>query len=164
MKSKATSSLSYTGTVTLSQYIDNKKVNIATIHNTGNEPLFNFLADCLAGNFKTASAAIPTKLMLLKIATDDFGGLNLKEITNATAAGPIGLLTKPEKIDYNTVRYSFMIPRDQLASISFNAIGLYADTDNIANYAAICKANSTTNNISASSVLVVDWDLTVSNR
>ena len=80
------------------------------------------------------------------------------------------MLAKPEKVysaDKGIIRYSFMIPQDIFTGSNFNAIGLYtnatADTD-VENYAAICEIDTRElNNISVSSVLVLDWELTIAN-
>ena len=51
MKNTAINHINYTGIVTLSQYINGKKFLITQKHNAGAHMLFDFLADCLVGNF-----------------------------------------------------------------------------------------------------------------
>ena len=72
MKNIATNTLGYTGIVTLSQYINSKKIKIAQVHNEGSYPLFNFLSDCLLGDFSIAALALPNKIMLLKKDDNDY--------------------------------------------------------------------------------------------
>ena len=72
IKGIAKSSLEYTGIVNLSQYINGKKFTIAQLHNAGGKPLFEFLADCLVGDFEIA------KFYVIKEKTDEARELGLK--------------------------------------------------------------------------------------
>ena len=166
MKSSVINSLKYTGIVTLSQYIKGKKVKLSQVYNSGNNSLFDFIANCLVGDFDIAQVKRPTKIRLLK--KDDDG-------TYKAASGFIFLLAKPEKV-INTstklqaaVRFSFIVPADMLTK-KFDSIALYtndvSDLDNyVEDYAAICDVDDiNTNTIVSSAVLVVDWDLIISNQ
>ena len=134
LKGITKSNIEYTGIVTLSQYTRGKKFTIAKIHNVGGKPLFDFLVDCLMGDFDIASSYRPTKIALLNVDEE-------KNITAAENTSFIHLLTKPEKVyseDEGIVKYSFIIPQDWFAGTNFNAVGLYtstATTDDIENYA-----------------------------
>ena len=64
MKSKAINSLGYSGIVTLSRYVGQKKVKIAQFHNAGGTALFDFLAECLIGEVESAKAKRPAKVKL----------------------------------------------------------------------------------------------------
>lgn len=164
MKNIAKNTLGYTGIVTLSQYNGAKKVKLAQLHNKGGNPLFNFLSDCLIGDFDVAKTRRPEKIMLL----------NYDEQTQThskASAGFVHLVSKPEKVysaSAGIVRYSFIITRDILESASsFNRLGLYtnAATDqDLEDFAAYCDIDILGSSISASSVLVVDWELVISNR
>lgn len=164
VKSTAVNSLEYTGIVTLSQYIGGNKVTLAKFHNTGGKTLFNFLANCLIGDFAIAEQNLPTKILLLH--EDDE-----KTLTKASNTGFIYLLAKPElvysKDAESIVRYSFIIPQDFFTGSSFNAIGLYtnaATETDIEDYAAMVNNISfDTINVSVSSVLALDWELHISN-
>lgn len=164
MKSKTLNTLGYTGIVTLSRYINNKKTTLRQIHNTGGMPLFNFLAECLLGNFDTASLSIPNKIRLLKFDS------NSK--TFSSKSGFIYLRTKPEKnVDtglQSGVTYSFIIP-GELVQSGFSHIGLYAKNvndsiDDINKYAALCEVGLGEGTLSMTSALIVDWQLVVSNQ
>ena len=166
MKSVAQNNIGYTGIVRLSQYTNNKKFTIAEIHNEGGKPLFDFLADCLSGNFVEASVNRPTKISLLY--KNDSGIYEQAEGTSF-----IYLLTVPEKV-YNekagVVRYSFIIPQEYFAggmnsTTRFNAIGLYCDSaESVDDYAARCDVDTNDWDISISSVLALDWELHVANN
>jgi hypothetical protein len=163
MNNTAANTLGYTGVVTLSQYIKGKKVKIAQVHNTGTNSLFNFLADCLCGDLSVASISRPSKIKLLHQS-------NPEDPTSiSSVSGFLYVQTKPEKlydvVEKNSISvvYSFVIPKEYLES-SFNKLGLYADSENdITNYAAVCDIESGNFSIASSSVLVIDWALTLSN-
>lgn len=170
MKNTAINTLAYTGIVTLSQYIGSKKVELIKTHNKGGAPLFDFLADCLIGDFTIAIATRPVKIMVLRYDTSN------NETTYTSASGFIYLLTKPEKLYTDTgtrrVRYSFIIPADRvekLGNFENIGIGLYntaasnPDRD-AADFAAFCDLKDLprqANLINAS--LVVDWELEFTN-
>lgn len=178
MKGNAINTLTYTGIVTLSQYIGGKKVRVAQVHNTGGNPLFNFLADCLIGDFAIAKISKPTKVMLLiKTTTAAEDGSKIISYS-AKSGGFIYLLSSPEKV-YDTestrVRYSFIIPKDYFMNMPTEAgkelgLGLYTDnaTDNteedLKKFAAFCSLGDVKNLSSAANNLVVDWDLVISNN
>ena len=167
MKNLAVNTLNYAGVVTLSRYNKGKKVKICQVHNAGGEVLFNFLADCLAGDFDLATYNKPVKISLIHVDTET------NTITKASEDDYFNLLSKPEKVyepGAGKVRYSFMIPQDTVIKQNWNAIGLYADSaeksTDLADYAAYCMlhediAEQTT---AITSVLVIDWDLIISNK
>ena len=166
MKNTAINTLKYTGIVTLSQYIGSKKIKISQVHNTGGDSLFEFFASCLLGDFTTAKLIRPTKVMLLERTNDDPPVYT--QPTNGS--GFIYIITKPEKVSDTgscRVKYSFVIPKDDVASIRSSDnlyLGLFADevsVDNPENFAAICELKLANNIINAS--LVVDWELIISN-
>lgn len=155
-------SIDYSGVVTLSQKLGENTFKIASIKNAGGKALFNFLADCLAGDFDIAKIDRPSKIMLLY---QDSDGKMLKPDN----AGFIYITTKPERVysseNESIVKYSFTISQDLLAGMNFNAIGLYgrAESD-VEKYAAYCLLKEEDlNGISVSSVLLVDWELHLSN-
>lgn len=168
IKGTTVNSLGYTGIVTLSQYIRGKKFIIAQTHNAGGKPLFDFLADCLAGDFAMAELNRPNKILLLNIQDTAEG----QDITKLADTGFISLLTKPERVydaKEGIVRFSFIVPQDIFASAmsKFNAIGLYtasATTLDVADCAAICRVDQDFfDKVAVSSVLVLDWELHISN-
>jgi hypothetical protein len=60
-----------------------------------------------------------------------------------------------------------MIPQDFFAGKDFNAIGLYNDAateQDINDYAAYCTVNVGALNLSITSVLLLDWELHISNN
>ena len=164
MKNIAINTLKYTGIVTLSQCIKGKKVKIAQKHNAGGTSLFNFLTDCLVGDFSLASLYIPNKVRLLTKEDDE---------SLSSSTGFIYMQTRPEKVltdssQVASAKYSFIIPKEQLET-NINkivGIGLYAKSttiDDISNYAARCDIDFSQVDIQTKSDLLIDWELTFSN-
>jgi hypothetical protein len=156
--------------VTLSQYIQGKKFTVARINNTGGKPLFDFLTDCLAGDFDIAKLDRPNKILLLTQA-DEADGKYV--ISRATDTGFIYLTAKPEKIytddNKSGIRYSFIIPQDIFIGTKFNAVGLYPWSATLSDaeedYAAYCYlGEEVLDDISVSAILVLDWELYISNQ
>lgn len=175
MKNKALNTFKYTGIVTLSQYIGSKKVKIAQAHNTGGNPLFDFLANCLVGDFALAEASRPNKIMLVK-RTEETSSDGKKSYDYESKSPVIYLLTTPEKVYSATqsiVRYSFLISRDALDAITnFDGLGIglytagYPDSDlmeNPENFAAYCDVELSKKGL-INAALVVDWELVISNN
>ena len=171
MNNTAVNTIKYTGIVTLSQYNGKTKTQIAQVSNTGGNKLFEFITDCLIGDFDIAKQNRPTKLKLLYRTPDED---NLKSYKYTSSSHFIFLMNKPEKVyseNGGKVRYSFMLSRDLLAGNKFNCIGLYADSarerdSDIEAFAALCEVSEELNSasLSSSSVLVVDWELIISNK
>lgn len=158
MKNVAVNKLDYTGVVTLSKYAGSKKVPFQQVTNSGRSKLFDFLADCLTGNFDTAKLIMPYMIRLLKEKEDG---------SYENVAGDIFIRTVPEKV-INThsnscsVIYSFEVAYDRVAQAGdFSHIGLYSKDSDIENHSAICKVDVAAGSIS--SALLVDWQLNISN-
>ena len=170
MSNNITNLLGYTGIVTLSRYVKDKKFELAKIHNRGNKALFDFLADCFTGDYDSAKFSRPRKLLLLnyEIKSDK------TEQFDIASTGFIYLIAEPKKVLNGascTVQYSFMVHRDQFLTNSFNAIGLYpnyaqANENGVKDYSALCVLDDRINTSSSSdsSSLVVDWELIISNK
>jgi hypothetical protein len=168
VKGTAKGNLEYTGIVKLYQYTHGKKRTIANLINSGGKPLFDFLSDCLAGDFDSARFSRPDKVLLLN---ED---LESGTLECASTGGFTYIMSKPERVPSDSegiVRYSFSIPQDQLYNagrINFNAIGLYPynveDITELYNYAAkVAVTDLARESILPSSVLMLDWELHISN-
>ena len=169
MKNRATNNMRYTGIVTLSQYIGSKKIKISQVHNEGGNPLFEFLANCLIGDYTLARIFRPTQIMLLERTKQN--GTDYSYSQSSSGAGLIYLLTRPEIVDIDglcRVRYSFVIPKEVVNSITDFTnlyIGLYHDgasEDSPEDFSAICQP-ALSNTAVQNAALVVDWDLIISD-
>jgi hypothetical protein len=169
MKNTVRNSLEYSGIVTLSKYVGNKKVQLARVHNTGGNYLFDFFTDCLLGDFDAAKAKRPTKIKLLQKHEH-----NDKTVTYESASPFIFLLTRPKKLSpvdgKSRVLYSFMIHRDmfeEVTDFASLAIGLYSngiadDTTELEKFAASCNVGLSRTDLTSASLLV-DWELIIAN-
>ena len=166
MKNRAINTLNYTGIVTLSQYVGDKTIQIDRIQNAGGSALFDFLYDCLMGEFDRSKR--PTKIMILtRQPVDDAGVYGY-----VPASGFIFLRTVPtkdiEKDSNGGVKYSFVIPRDifeNLGATDTLYLGLYSHKtawEDTNDYMAICKLEQSSSELQNSS-LVVDWELFITN-
>lgn len=166
MKNIATNSLNYVGTVIVYKYSGKKKTELTRVHNAGNSPLFSFMTDCLLGNFDTAKLKLPNKIMLLNEYKEDNTA-----VLEARSAGFIPLVSAPEKVinsqdDGSAVAYSFIVQYDQIIG-NFNRIALYSrGAEDMYNYSAICEISDEDrlNNMSLSSALVIEWQLSITNK
>ena len=171
MKNKAINTLTYTGIVTLSQYIGSKKVKIAEMHNSGGASLFSFLANCLAGDFSFASKTMPAKVRFLErehSKVDDT--YSYRELTQFV---PYRTPPVPKSSsDGSSVRYSFVIPREYIEHLEVSnlgntlGLGLYAANaldEDIDDCMAFCELAEIDKNSMVNTYLVVDWELIISN-
>lgn len=159
MKNIAKNNIGYTGIVTISRYSKNKKTEIAKVYNQGRNPLFDFLADCLVGDFSKADASMPDKIRLVYVNGDE----------SSAASGFIHSMAAPEKITRNNescARYSFLITPDNIER-SFNRICLYtrsAKYDQLDDCAAFCDIDQIDGSgRAAGASIIVDWELIISN-
>lgn len=160
MKNVATNTLQYAGIVTVSQRIGNNKIKVAQIHNSGSNLLFDFIIDCLAGDFIEYNRPYYIRLL------SDKGSGQYESRSEL-----IPCLSLPKKTPYeSSVTYSFEIPRSFLQGTNFNCIGLYSasteSTTDLGEYAAVCSTDGKINEaqISAASALLVDWKLIITNN
>ena len=172
MRQDTLQTLGYTGIVTLSQYIGDKKVKIKQLKNHGGEALFDFFAYCLKGDFSVADALRPNKILLLSKQQSEQSSESTYSALGA-GQGYYTISTTPEKI-YSAgackVRYSFIISKDVLRGLNSTEnvyLGLYPSSANygnidVNNFSAICKLGSL-DLIPTNAALVVDWELIISN-
>lgn len=62
-----TSSIGYTGNITVSVQAGNKIISKKTYHNNGSKALFKFLATCIRGDYATADSMRPFSIKLFKV-------------------------------------------------------------------------------------------------
>lgn len=176
-KNRLTNSLEYSGKVKISAVRDGVVLASEELSNSGTATLFSFFSYCLMGAFEEAALFCPAKIRLL-IANEN-SDLVGADADVEPASGLIYVSTRPERvinpeIDGGTVKFSFMIPRTMIDDVGFNRIALYpqyANDSNLYDYIAYCDISgeddldaSIYTAWSLSSVLLIDWELTVSNK
>jgi hypothetical protein len=177
VQNTAINKFNYSGEVKLSIYDDNELISSRKIKNSGTDFLFDFFAYSLMGEFDKAKLYRPTKILLQKIYYDTDGAVE----ECAPASGFIYLRTKPQIVykdetESRTVKLSFVVPRTAISNTEFNRVCLFADCmtyDEQNSYSAFCNLDTSsdlmggTTNISSwslSTVLMIDWELTISNK
>lgn len=116
----------------------NKVLATYTNHNKGNDPLFTFLALCLAGEYSTADATRPFKIKLFYNDELPNNGEKTTPVTAEVKAASsfISMNTAPD-VHGNSVTYHFTVPYSYIISDKVNQICLYgADEKNLENYSA----------------------------
>lgn len=142
--------LGYRGDVKIATYIGEHLLSTKTYRNKGALPLFQFLANCLAGNFPAAYTLRPYKIKLLKIpVTDEENNTILpdefsrapKLLTEALATANsaevectdfINMAAAPEIIVQENdkgytckVSFSFVFPYARLRRTGANMVAIY---------------------------------------
>jgi hypothetical protein len=179
MENIVKNNIGYSGKVKLTFLDGQHTIKTFEFKNSGTSTLFNFFAYCLMGSFDEAALYRPTKVRLLKVVKEalEDGYGNIESDTMA-ASGLIYLRSRPEQVvsnlDGQTVKLSFMIPRTMIEEVDFNRIALYpqfAGESDIYEYSAFCDLSGEDDldiNIytawTVSSVLLIDWELTISNK
>ena len=80
VKKQDTISIGYSGKVKVTVVDDRKVVSRNVGHNAGGQPLFQFLAQCLCGNYENAEQSQPLKIRLFynKAKTKTAATVNIK--------------------------------------------------------------------------------------
>lgn len=178
--------LGYEGKVTLTLKSNNRVLKSQTYKNQGTAYLFRFLGLCLAGEFNQAKNLLPNKILLLYNnngvkATNGTGSTQGAEPANAEVRSAWQSYTQIPSVvsDSNTesvkVVYSFEVPRHTIAGI-FNQVALYssgvASEKDFASFSAFYYLVDDDQNFddqdpsvwSPSTVLLIEWELTISNK
>jgi len=165
MKNIARNTLTYSGKVTLSQWVGSKKIVVGQTHNSGGKLLFDFLASCFIGDFGGAYSKLPRQI-----------GIYTEKNGLISSGHKFPLIAAAKQVEStaknSTVRYSFSIPFEVISSISSFEnvyIGLYPENpinpdaayaDYLANFSLRDLKKSS---FFLNSALVVDWDLQIIN-
>lgn len=178
-----TDGLGYEGKVTLTLKSNNRVLQSKTYKNSGTAQLFKFLGYCLTGAYEEARWLLPTKIMLLlnysqgaKEGADYLSDRVKPNEVNAQSEFR-GLAQIPSIIsasDGSKVIYSFEVPKSAIAG-KFNQVALYgaevakSELDKFSafyflvdDYGAITELDP--DSWSATSVLLIEWELSISNK
>ena len=167
--------IGYEGKVTLTLKSNNRVLKSKIYKNNGTAQLFKFLGYCLIGSYEEAKQDLPYKLMLLKNRSELTGERNP---TGVIACSTWQTLSKTPSIiqdsDTSVVRvlYSFEIPKASIAQ-DFNQVALYGvdaatETDFSAYYYLTDDSGALEDELvsewSATTVLLIEWELSLSNK
>lgn len=192
VKKQDTISVGYSGKVTVTVVDDRKVVSRKVGHNAGGQPLFQFLAQCLCGNYENTKPLQPLKIRLfynditnVTGATDDVTKAitninnwvdddNIKEASNFIFANVAGTTEEIKtKNGYKAILH-FRVPFSFVTRDEINQICLYAqDESDPKRYSAYYLFKDSkdekklapikVNNQQASYNLIIEWELSISN-
>jgi hypothetical protein len=171
--------LGYEGKVTLTLKSNGRILESKTYKNNGTAQLFKFLGYCLIGSFEEAKGLLPRKILLLhnNSSSVSIADINPTDVIARTIFQPLTLtpsIISDSQTAQVKVVYNFEIPRAAIEG-PFNQVALYSDkmkyTD-ISDFSAYyyftdALGNLETINIeawSATTVLLIEWELTLSNK
>lgn len=193
VKKQDTISVGYSGKVKVTVVDDRKVVSRKVGHNAGGQPLFQFLAQCLCGNYENAKTSQPLKIKLFyNNATNENDAItNIQnwvksegDSTSVVSASNFIFVNGPgatEKIEdeegnkngYKAILH-FRVPFAFVTQNKVNQICLYAQTENDdKKYSAYYLFKDSkdekklapieVNNQQASYSLIIEWELSIAN-
>jgi hypothetical protein len=178
--------LGYEGKVTLTLKSNGRVLETRTYKNRGTSKLFEFLGYCLMDEFETVKGLLPTKIRLLyntEVASSDTYSADPTSVAIRTA--PQERIQAPTFINDSAkaqvkVIYNFEVPKEaifgegeQITQRQFNQIALYgAKIEDPTEFSAFYflvneKGDSISYDAkdwSATTVLLIDWELILSNK
>ena len=154
------SSILYRGEVTILTKHNGKTIKKEVIHNTGKAPLFNFLVDCLAGDFSTRG--VPRYLGIY----NETGGTVTQvhyQLTPASSIDKKLAITETEA----SVEYTFLVSGANLKpELEGNIVRLF-NSNNMGGEnesAEITGVSLEGTSVAAGISYVVIWKLTIANQ
>jgi hypothetical protein len=167
--------LGYEGKVTLTLKSGGRVLKSRTYKNNGTAQLFRFLGYCLIGACEDSEAKklLPTKILLLANDSGDPATADPTSVTQQsdwqTYAQTPTISSTPSHV---SVTYNFEIPRNAIFG-SFNQVALYGvGINHLADFSAYYFLTDALGAFeeqkalewSATTVLLIDWELTLSNK
>lgn len=192
VKKQDTISVGYSGKVKVTVVDDRKVVSRKVGHNAGGQPLFQFLAQCLCGNYENAKTSQPLKIRLFyneaktkTAATRNIetwvGSASNTSIEEASNFIFVNAPSVPEEIEdekgnkngYKAILH-FRVPFSFVTRNKINQICLYAQNEiDSKKYSAYYLFTDSTdaeklapievNNQQASYSLIIEWELSIAN-
>ena len=192
VKKQDTISVGYSGKVTVTVVDDRKVISRKVGHNAGGQPLFQFLAQCLCGNYENTKPLQPLKIKLFynnaKDTTAATTNINnwvgsdsntsIEEASNFIFVNAAGATEEIEDEEGNKNGYKailhFRVPFSFVTRDEINQICLYAQNESDPKiYSAYYLFTDSTdveklapikvNNQQTSYNLIIEWELSISN-
>lgn len=172
-------SIEYKGQITVSIFEDDRMISKNTYYNQGTNKLFTFLTNCLSGDFNTAMASRPCRLVLLKKGSSEDLATSTPTATNKDSNGktywgetyyaaPPVYYGKTPTITANKITYNFRVPFLVLQSGAIiKKMALVPE--NSSSVSDICAYYTLTDEIEVPTAggnytILVDWELSFSNK
>ena len=166
-KNKSTTqstSLNYSGDVTIKVVRDNKVVQIIDGHNHGNVRLFDFITTCLCGLYEDTLCPKFLNVFHVENSSDTNVTSNMDSLTGII---PIASSLSTSGDSSSTANLTFTIPGELFngTSQSPNLFALYSkkEIDNQTNPCAVIYLETNLTNITSDTNLILVWKLNISN-
>lgn len=175
IENKTGTNIGYSGKVSIKILHGTKAVKNITIHNNGCQPLFDFLAYCLVGDYNEANS--PRYLRAFETQNTEAQSFD-PEHESTLRIIPVSSITKVNSSNANSgvVRYSFLTPGSFfLPGSVIDELALYssANIDSKTNPSAYIILRPATEDpehpyesisIDPDTNLVIIWELSISNK
>lgn len=149
-------SVSYTGNVKIELFNGKRKLQQYCTHNTGKQRLFDFLANCLVGNFNAAKSAMPCRVACF----NNEDKLVSKYVYYDSAA--VDRTTNGK--DGTLVIYRFRIPYTCLiAGGTIKKVALYSNNDQQNKYAEDEIPEIPIPSSGGNFTIAIEWTMTITN-
>lgn len=169
--------IEYSGKITVSTLDGDRVISKQTYHNNGTNKLFSFLSNCLSGDFNTAKATRPCRLLLLKTDAAEIDKISDSKPTDSDysdywdaeyyAAPPVYYSKTPVAIG-GTVTYNFRVPFLILENgVNIKKMALVPETSNgVEDISAYYVLNDSIQvpTSGGNFTILVDWELSFANK
>lgn len=155
-------SLKYTGQVKIKKLYKNEVIKESRWFNTGKEPLFKFIANCICGNFDSNE----TPMYIRLFNTDE-------NITVSTELTTIPIINSQREMNFDSTSASaeltFLVPGGAIKEGTVKAIGVFS-RNNVNNYTpsavvTLKEGEELEGTTMASGIsYIIIWKMTVSNK
>jgi hypothetical protein len=176
-----TGGLGYEGKIKLTLKSNNRVLQTKTYKNSGTNHLFKFLGYCLIDSYTEAESLLPTKIMLLyntaegaNYRSSQINPQNVDPRSEYRGLAQTPSITSDSTEEQVKVVYSFEVPRSALSE-PFNQVALYGagktknDYTEFSAYYYLTDAYGIITKLdpkewSPTTVLLIEWELTLSNK
>jgi len=170
--SKSADSLKYSGDISLKILDGDRVLSEQKYHNHGCQKLFNFITDCLTGNFAAAKSSRPCRIVLFEMGSHEekgvFNARYWNDDTKVSTKVFYDSAVVPGSSNSSTITYHFRIPFLCLVSGAQVAkVGLYPDvitslSNDICAYYYLDTPFEVPDH-GGNFTVVIDWKLTIQN-
>ena len=170
MKEKHTkidNSINYHGEVSIA-VMDGKRKLCTVTHNNGKKGLFNFLSNCLLGNFMAAKSSYPSKIACFKSATDaNASPVRLSSFVRYDSSRWATEETSTE----SSIYFHFRIPYSVLKPGTISILRLYTNEissenaeENICAEIKLNDSITVPDTTDGNFTIIVDWKMTLTDN
>ena len=164
---KINNGINYRGEVSIS-VMDGKRKLCTVTHNNGKKGLFNFLSNCLLGNFMAAKSSYPSKIACFKSATDaNASPVRLSSFVRYDSSRWVTEETSTE----SSIYFHFRIPYSVLKPGTISILRLYTNEissenaeENICAEIKLNDSITVPDTTDGNFTIIVDWKMTLTDN